>query len=56
MANPEKATEQSSKTKLADLPARKVEPAKAAQVKGGAASDEPESPDARIQKKWLPAN
>jgi hypothetical protein len=36
MANPEKATEQSSKTKLADLPARKVEPAKAEQVKGGA--------------------
>jgi hypothetical protein len=35
MANPEKATEQSSKTKLADLPARKVEQAKAEQVKGG---------------------
>jgi hypothetical protein len=36
MATPEKATEQSSsKTKLADLPARKVEQAKAEQVKGG---------------------
>jgi hypothetical protein len=36
MATHEKATEQNRKTKLADLPARKVEQAKAEQVKGGA--------------------
>jgi hypothetical protein len=35
MATHEKATEQNRKTKLADLPARKVEQAKAEQVKGG---------------------
>ena len=35
MAMHEKATEQSSKTRPTDLPARKVEKAKAAQVKGG---------------------
>ena len=35
MAMREKATERSSKTKSTNLPARKVEKAKAEQVKGG---------------------
>jgi hypothetical protein len=39
--------------RIEDLP---VEAERADEVKGGTVSDSPDSSDARIQKKWLPAN